>query len=295
MCHLILHFSKDEIIEKDIDYLKVSDKKFDSKYKDYAFKPVEINIDNNDYKIQYNFCIDTFCPNFGKPIKLLKKRGTRSVRNYTFIGAKIASPCIQCNIMEYVKSKVRIPYNSSILISNWSVAEEIKRLKRLSSIKDKEYEYNFHKNTCTSSTTPFDANNDFLKYGINKSGSKRYKCKICEKITNVNEDKTKNFSYNQKRNDILIDFIQDIMSRTPVRKVCEKNNISSKTYYRKIEWLYRKCLEFLDRHEKGLSKLEFNKLYLNADAMNYSINNIRKKEKVSVRKLNMKNVVLAIT
>lgn len=68
------------------------------------------------------------------------------------------------------------------------------------------------------------------------------------------------------------------MNRTPVRRTCEILDISPKTYYHKLEWLYRKCLEFLERYEvKALSKKEFGTLWLNTDKLVYYLNNVRRK------------------
>ena len=54
--------------------------------------------------------------------------------------------------------------------------------------------------------------------------------------------------------------------------------IGVSTYYKKLEQLYQRCLEFLDKHEtKKLSKMHFNELWLTTDKFSYSLNNIRKK------------------
>lgn len=54
--------------------------------------------------------------------------------------------------------------------------------------------------------------------------------------------------------------------------------ISPQTYYNKLEWLYKKCLEFLERYEsKALKQKGFKSLWLNTDKLVYHLNNIRKK------------------
>ena len=58
--------------------------------------------------------------------------------------------------------------------------------------------------------------------------------------------------------------------------------IGMKTYYTKLEWLYRCCLEFLDKYEtKGFQDKSFNEIWLNTDKMQYNLNNIRRKGKGS--------------
>lgn len=69
-----------------------------------------------------------------------------------------------------------------------------------------------------------------------------------------------------------------ILNRTPVKRVCEILEISSDTYYRKLEWIYRRCLEFLERHEqKPLENKQFDSLWLKTDKLQYNLNNVRKK------------------
>ncbi|WP_346886143.1 hypothetical protein [Clostridium sp. UBA4395] len=47
-----------------------------------------------------------------------------------------------------------------------------------------------------------------------------------------------------------------ILSRTPVTRICEILDIGSSTYYNKLAWLYRRCLESLERYEgKKLMKI----------------------------------------
>lgn len=50
------------------------------------------------------------------------------------------------------------------------------------------------------------------------------------------------------------------------------------TYYNKLEFVYRRCLEFLERHEtKPLQAMHFKEMWLNTDKMTYFLNNVRKK------------------
>lgn len=64
-----------------------------------------------------------------------------------------------------------------------------------------------------------------------------------------------------------------MLNRTPVIGAIHKNQIGAGTYYHKMEWIYRKCLEFLERHETNvLEKKEFSSLYFNTDALMYNLN-----------------------
>ncbi|MBU3141918.1 hypothetical protein [Clostridium sp. CF012] len=86
-----------------------------------------------------------------------------------------------------------------------------------------------------------------------------------------------NFGYHQKKNDIIPLFAKLLLNRTPVKRSCEILQVSPTTYYNKLEWLYKKCLEFLDSHErKAFENHTFERIWLNTDKMVYSLNNVRR-------------------
>lgn len=272
-------FDEVEILNRHTEYESISDKDFDSTRKDYAFKPVSMIEDGNITTIQYNYCYDTFCPNHGEPLSMIKFRGARSQKNYSY-GSSKSEASIRCNLSEYFGSPKSILNNTTMLLSNLSVAEEIKRLKTLSSVKTITYEYTFHDSGCPNlNDTPKNNSGAIVKFGKTSAGSERYRCKTCGKTTSIKPSLDKNFSYNQKRNDILIDLVKDVLGRAPVRQTCEKLIISPDTYYSKIEWIYQKCLEFLARHESKIKEHKYEDLYIATDLMSYSLNNIRKKGK----------------
>lgn len=85
-------------------------------------------------------------------------------------------------------------------------------------------------------------------------------------------------TYHQQRNDILPTFAKLLLNKVPISRACEILDIGVGTYYHKLEWLYRRCLEFLDRYEtKPLKDKYFKEIWLNTDKMQYLLNNVRKK------------------
>lgn len=69
-----------------------------------------------------------------------------------------------------------------------------------------------------------------------------------------------------------------ILSRTPVTRICEILNIGISTYYNKLEWVYCRCLEFLEKHEtRVFAEKQFDTFWLNSDKFVYTLNNVRKK------------------
>ena len=125
---------------------------------------------------------------------------------------------------------------------------------------------------------PFEEPKAFYKRGSSSGKSQKWQCKVCKKITNVLPDGRKSITYNQKRSDVLLLLMKLLVSRVPVTRSCEILGIGRGTYYDKLEFLYKRCLEFLERHEtKPLQKLQFDEVWLNTDKMTYFLNNVRQK------------------
>ncbi|MFJ8531553.1 hypothetical protein [Bacillus sp. NPDC094106] len=84
--------------------------------------------------------------------------------------------------------------------------------------------------------------------------------------------------YNQQKNDIVPTFAKLLLNKTPVSRTCEILGIGRGTYYQKLEWLYRRCLEFIERYEtKPLKQTSFDEIWLNTAKMTYLLNNVRRK------------------
>lgn len=129
-------------------------------------------------------------------------------------------------------------------------------------------------------THPFADRKNFYSRGKNKAHSHVWQCKTCGKYTNVLPSRRETVTYHQQRNKIMPLFIKILLGRTPVRRACATLKISPDTYYGKMEWLYKRCLEFLERHEtEPLSKIKFKTIYLDTDQMIYNLNNVRMRGK----------------
>lgn len=278
-------FTLDIMNIRDNDYFKDTDTQFCKKYRKYLYEPVYINIKGERNEIQFNKCSNPFCGRYGQSQKKylnLPRKPSRYkiVSSSNKIGEYFqTTQNLSCNIIENEPDVDRVIEHRTQCISNWSVAEEIKRLITINSVTPIEPEYVFHKEECScKDITPFDTPKGFYNRGKSSSNSPKYQCKECKKITNVRPRQNESYNYHQKRNDLLFDFTKDILGRSPVKRTCEKLGIAAGTYYNKLEWVYRKCLEFLERHEtEKLNTFEFDELYLNTDMFNYNLNNIKLK------------------
>ena len=73
-------------------------------------------------------------------------------------------------------------------------------------------------------------------------------------------------------------FAKLLVNKVPINRACDILEIGAGTYYDKLEWLYRRCLEFLERHERvAFERKDFKEIWLNTDKMHYYLNNVRKK------------------
>ncbi|WP_187442722.1 IS1 family transposase [Rossellomorea vietnamensis] len=263
----------DEITNRNKDYQHLTPKQFGTRYSQLLFQPVGFTLNGTEHRIQYNHCANPYCLWHGLP--QLKFETKRKPSRYRLTGSG-TEKSIKCN-PDPKGGAVLGCYTNTL--SNWSIAEEIERLVRVNTVQEQQPDYEFHKDGCSvGETTPFTAAKEFHKRGKSKAKSQRYQCKTCKKFTNVLPKGRQAITYHQQRSDILPLFMKLLLSRAPITRTCEILGIGRGTYYDKLEFLYRRCLEFLERHEtKPLQKVTFKEIWVNTDKMTYFLNNVRQK------------------
>lgn len=285
--------SDNELLDRHLYYPLMTPRQFAKKF-GFPYRPVEFHFDSKLNTIQYNHCTNPFCGWFGKPQKKYQHIKRKPSRYKLSSHGKIRGDALICNPDPEKPPKHKSHKCSVRLVSNWSVAEEIKRLATMDQVKDMLPNYQFHKDGCsTEETTPFVQPIEFYRRGKSSGGSQKWQCKSCKKITNVLPNRERKFNYNQKKNDIMPQFATMLVNRLPVSRTCEALDISPKTYYHKLEWLYRRCLEFLERYEqKPLKAMSFSSMWLNTDKLLYNLNNIRKKGQGGIRYDNIEDKLM---
>jgi transposase-like protein len=275
----------DEILDRHLHYPLLDPMKFSKRYHSHLYEPVSFSWNGQEYGIQYNHCANPFCESFGLTQERFDKVKHKPYR-YKLQGAKNRrTKFIVCNDLPIVTKLPKATLNCTTnIFSNWAIAEEIKRLVELQTVIEMEPEYVFHHDGCKyDGTTPFIEKSYFHKRGKSTGNSQKYQCKECKKYTNVLPKKEESTTYHQKRNDVLPLFSKLLLNKTSVRRTCDMLEIGMKTYYTKLEWLYRCCLEFLGKYEtRGFQHKSFDKIWLNTDKMQYNLNNIRRKGKGSM-------------
>ncbi|MFZ3578753.1 transposase [Virgibacillus sp. DJP39] len=275
--------SSDELLNRHLQYPLLKPLKFGKSFGN-PYIPVELEYKGIPHYIHFNHCVNPFCDWFGETQKKYEHIKHKPNRYRLSSQGKHRGDAIVCNPEPEKSSKNKSHKCSVTAVSNWSVAEEIKRLATLDQVKDIKPEYQFHKEGCTIDANPFKQSKEFYRRGKSSGGSQKWQCKYCKKMTNVLPNREQKFTYNQKKNDVMPIFAKMLVNRTPVSRACEVLDISPKTYYHKLELLYKRCLEFLERYEqKPLSLLSFDSMWLNTDKMIYNLNNVRKRGHGGIR------------
>lgn len=268
--------SKTEFLQREEFYKEIPPNRFATKFRGALFQPVKVNYKGKEIIIQMNCCINPYCKNFG--LSQMHYDVKRKPQRYKLSSSANAHPRVICN-PDPVKPNIGFVWEcNNTPLSNWAIAEEIKRLTEINSVAPLETEYQFHKEDCEyQDITPFDDRKEFRSRGKSSGNSQKFQCSHCMKITNVLPTNRESTTYHQKRNDILPLFAELVTNHTPVSRAISILNIGSQTYYHKLEWLYRRCLEFSERHETKLKDKKFNEMYINTDKMIYFLNNVRRK------------------
>ncbi|MBT2571615.1 insertion element protein [Planococcus sp. ISL-110] len=262
-----------EITQRHHDYLTLSDKKMKTQNVKFAFRPTDFTWKGKTHEIQLNFCANPFCKNHLQP---QTKYGIGKNQRYTITGTTPDRNII-CNADPNDPNGIPTLNCNTKAYSNWSLATEIERLVRLNSVVPLNPVYHFHKDGCANPETFLTQPKTFYKRGKASSNAQIVQCKTCKKYTNILPTKAETTSYHQKRNDILPVFADMIIQHIPVSSTCKVLKIGRSTYYEKLEWLYRCCLEFLETREKAFEKKVFPRIWVNTDMMMYVLNNVRKK------------------
>lgn len=215
--------------------------------------------------IQINFCKNPNCKNFGVPAELFGdfrgKRGKdKVITNYSLTAGRKAYPHLRCNAcLEYFPIK-----------SNQGIAEEVERFKSvfnttLQSCPDIE---------CSNHSIPVATPKAYQSFGKTKSGSDRYRCKICKKTFAIGKA-----TRYQKQPEITEQVFKLLVNKSPFRRICEVVAINPDTLYHRIDFLFEQCKTFTASIETKLKTLPIKRLYLSVDRQDYLVNWSQRKDK----------------
>jgi transposase-like protein len=208
--------------------------------------------------LQVNFCKNPVCPNYGKPAETTPQKrgafaGTREDA-YRLKGAenKMQITCLRCGEMPPIKS-------------NLAIREEI---ERLSDYLADPQEPSCPNTSCDNHLVGISTPKAFIAFGTTRSGSQRYRCKLCNTTFSVSSNPT----FQQKLPEVNELVFKLLMNKMPLKRICETAEITIDTLYRKIDFIHKQSLAFARTYEKHLPEKQIPRVYLSVDRQEYTIN-----------------------
>ena len=115
----------------------------------------------------------------------------------------------------------------------------------------KQKKYQFHRSSCPVKLTNPERNGEFfVRKGRSTSGSVRWQCKECKKITNVMPNNVSRLRYNQKKSGLMLELLHKIVRNCSVTEICDTLQINPKTYYHKLKLLAGQLEQMKDQAER---------------------------------------------
>jgi transposase-like protein len=211
--------------------------------------------------LQINFCRNIYCDNYGKPVDptpIPHGRGHTSSDNYRVGGKAVTGEstfsCRLCSTTGSTKS-------------NLAIRQEYHRLQA--------YLKPAGPVVCTNPDCPngkpsdgASERNRFRPYGHTKAGSPRYRCLSCGKTFSTPARPSLRQQLVHKNRLIF----RLLINKVPLSRICEIADVSPKTLYTKIDFIHRRCLEFLGSRERRLYGEKFESLYIAMDQQAIMVN-----------------------
>lgn len=211
--------------------------------------------------IQVNHCKSPTCQNFGVPPKLESRRAracagrTYGSGDYSVVATGKAQPALKCLLCGEI-----FPMHS-----NLAIAEELLRISQ-------------YLEPPTSRCPNLDCADGLhcTKYGVNRFGTPRYKCKTCKKVFAFGgaPDKGQHQTHHNR------DIFQHLVNTVPLRRVMKLLGISASVLYARIDFIHRQCQLFAGERERTLvDRKDLGKRYISTDRQILLVNWSSKKSR----------------
>lgn len=215
--------------------------------------------------IQYNFCKNPKCSNFGLPEFENSKRGNH---RYTLAGLNVGYgniPLLKCSCCG----------ETFPMKSNYGISEE---LRRISAYLDT------HKNAvccsdsnCPNHTIPVGTKKAYASFGTTRNGAKRYRCNLCKKTVSIAVP-----TQGQHETHKNIEIFKLLVNKAPLNRIIEITGVSWEVLYNRIDFIHKQCLAFASNRENKLKNMSLKRLYVSIDRQDYSLNWKERKDKRNV-------------
>jgi transposase-like protein len=221
--------------------------------------------------IQFNFCKNPRCENYGVPVSVIAPRGRpRAVgapqTTYHTTGKGPGTPGLTCKLCG----------EAPPIKSNLGIAEELRRML----IKLDLIDASCPEETCANHVLPVSQRHHYQSFGRTRAGSLRYRCKGCGRLFSIAQKATLRQTKTHKNKLIL----KLLMNKNPMRRICEVADITPPMLYRRISFFHRQCLAFAASRERRLLEgIPIRRLYLAVDRQDYMINWTNQAERRNVQ------------
>lgn len=226
-----------------------------------AGKPQKTRIPEPVDNIQVNFCKNPSCTNFGVPASLNPQpRGPGSEGKerdtYTISRGRVGYALLKCDVCG----------ETPPLKSNSAIGEELTRLKGYLALAHRIV--SCPNEQCENHGIDITQRQHYYPHGKTKSGSMRYKCRLCRKVFSVGVS-----TVHQKKPHKNIEIFRLLVNKMPFKRICDAADISMPTLYDKIDFLHKQCLAFAASRERKLfESMPIKRLYIGVDRQDYMVN-----------------------
>jgi len=223
-------------------------------------KPTRIPVSNND--IQYNFCKNPECGNFGvKPPVTL---GTK--KTYSIYAGSDGAPNLKCNICG----------EQPPLKSNRGIIEEIERISSYLYVAESKPIPTCPVATCENHTVPYGTKKAYRSFGYTASGAKRIQC-TCGATFSIPKP-----TQRQRKTHYNIDIFKLLVNKVPLSRIVNILGISWEVLYNRIDFIHSQCIAFSANRENKLRDMPIERLYLSIDRQEYEVNWTERKDKRNI-------------
>ena len=225
-------------------------------------EPSAQRIPPKHFNIQYNFCKNPTCLNFGVIPLDSSKRGTLGF--YAITGVGKAFPLLKCNLCGEMPP----------MKSNIGIHEE---LQRLTNYLQPPLQPSCTTDGCENNFIPVGTKGAYRSYGTAKSGAARYQCSVCCKTFSI--PKPSQWQRDTHHNQ---DIFRLLVNKMPLSRIVTVLGISWSVLYHRIDFIHRQCLAFVAERERRFKEFDLHRLYIAVDRQDYVINWTRRKDKRNV-------------
>lgn len=212
--------------------------------------------------IQYNFCKNPACANYGIEPKLKSKQTDHDF--YTLSGGGKSLTLLKC------KSCGERPP----LKSNAGIVEE---LARITSYLEPIPTPSCPNPLCENRGVSLGTKRAYQSFGMNRGGSKRYRCRKC--LATFSIPTPARYQHDTHHNQAIFKML---VNKVPFARIVSMLDISWEVFYHRLDFVHRQCLAFAADRERNLNVLPIRRLYLATDRQEYTVNWTERKDKRNI-------------